>query len=40
MPRLLPRKEEPTWAHDDDLARTRFEAVPVDGVDAGPPTVP
>jgi hypothetical protein len=35
MPRLLPRKEEPTWAHDDDLARTRFEAVPVDGVDAG-----
>jgi hypothetical protein len=34
MPRHLSR-QEPTWApHDDELARTPAEAVPVNGVDA------
>jgi hypothetical protein len=34
MPRHLSR-QEPTWTpHDDELARTPAEAVPVNGVDA------
>jgi hypothetical protein len=33
MPRLLPRREEPTWAQDDELERTWCDAVPCSGAD-------
>lgn len=33
MPKLLPRREGPTWARDDELERTWCDAVPCSGVD-------
>jgi hypothetical protein len=33
MPRLLPRREAPTWERDDELERTWCDAVPCSGAD-------